>query len=214
MQAIGIANIKRRVICREKSILYFLDLNVQRFVVVDRILYTPVQEQTFPECKVDGLFSQSDIFRFLAANATWMKNEPLFQKSLSELNIGTTNTLSIQSREFAGTAFSILRLYKKSSAAVVDALGKLWATLSISDLKGINRKNSYVLDLPLDDFFRHDKKRGWWETPSTVYLDTSLYEAILQFNCSAHHILYVVDKDSRPVGEVSHHDILSKLASL
>jgi len=193
---------------------YFLRLDVKRFLVIDRSLYEEVREQTFPESKIDGLLTESDIFRFLSSNSTWMKREPLFQKSLTELKLGQTTPIIVDSQEFAGTAFSILRTQKRTDAAIVDSTGALISILSVSDLKGLNRKNSYVLNLSIENFFKHDKKKSWWEKPSVVELSDSLYETVLQFNCTRRHVVYIVDEKGRPVGEVNQQDVLNKLALL
>jgi CBS domain-containing protein len=193
---------------------HFLRLDVRRFLIVDRPIYEEVREQTFPEAKIDGLLTQSDIFRFLSSNVTWMKSEPLLVKSLSELKLGTTVPVVINSQEFAGTAFSILRQHRRTNAAIVDSKGTLISTLSVSDLKGLNRKNSYVLNLTIENFFMHDKKKDWWEKPSVVDLSVSLYETIMQFNCSRRHVVFLVDDNNRPVGEVNQQDVLTKLMAL
>jgi len=194
---------------------HFLRINVRRFLIVDRIIREEAREQTFPENKIDGLFTQSDIVRFLASNPTWMKKEPIFQKSLKEIGLGNRAPLIISHLEFAGTAFSMLQQQKRTSAAIVNAEGKLFATLSLSDLKGLTRKNSYVLNLPLHEFFQHDKKRPWWERPTCVELSSSLFETILNFSCTRRHVVYIIDKNTqKPVAEVGHRETLVRLMSL
>lgn len=42
----------------------FLNKEVKRFLVVDRVIQEEVRAQTFPENKIDALFTQSDIFRY------------------------------------------------------------------------------------------------------------------------------------------------------
>jgi len=193
---------------------HFIRLDVKRYLIVDREIYEEAREQSFPENKIDGLLTYSDVFRFLANNSTWMKSEPLFQKTLSELKLGNTEPVVISSQEFAGTAFAILKQKRRTNAAIVDSNGKLVSTLSFSDLKGLNRKNSFVLNLTIENFFMRDKKKPWWERPSVVGLEVSFYEMILQFNLTHRHVVFIVDKNDRPVGEVNHSDALLKLLTI
>jgi CBS domain-containing protein len=193
---------------------HMANYDIRRFLVVDRDIAEEVREQTFPENKIDGVFSQTDIFRFLANNPAWMRSEPLFQKTLSELSLGHTRPLIISTREYAANAFALMSERKRGHAAIVDNRGVLVSTLSDFDLKGINRKNSYVLNLSLEKFYEHDKKKPWWEKPSVVDPQISLYEAIMQFNCTRRHVLYFLDKDRKPVGEITYKEVLRKILSL
>jgi len=189
----------------------FINTDMKRFLVTDRVIEEEVRAQTFPENKIDGLFTQTDIFRFLSTNVAWMKLEPLFHKSLSSLNLGTRQPLVIPISEFAATAFTILSAKKRTNAAIVDKEGKLISNFSLSDFKGLTRQNSNVLNLSLEEFFKHDKKKTWWEKPSVIELGVPLMEVILQFSCTQRHILYVLDKNCRPVGELNQRDVLAKL---
>jgi CBS-domain-containing membrane protein len=189
----------------------FIKTDMKRFLITDRVIEEEVRAQSFPENKIDGLFTQTDVFRFLSSNLTWMKLEPLFHKSLGSLHLGTRQPLVIPISEYAATAFSLLSAKKRTNAAIVDKEGKLLSNFSHSDFKGLTRQNSFVLDLTLEEFFKHDKKKTWWEKPSAIELGVPLMEVILQFNCTQRHVLYVLDKNCRPVGELNQRDVLTTL---
>jgi len=95
--------------------------------------------------------------------------------------------------------------------AIVDDYGKIVATLSPSDLKGITAQSAYVLNIPVIDFLEHDNSRGWWWVPITFSPETTFFDCLQQFVCSRIHRMYMIDSDGKPIGVISHRDMLQKL---
>jgi len=193
------------------TVRYMVELEQERFMIVDRQVTGYVAKFTEPEQSLDGLVTQADVIRFLAQNASLLRQEPLFQITLAELGLGKRAPLIVSQHEIASKAF--IEMYEKKSdfAAVVDDSGRLIANISASDLKGLNRSNCVSLSQTLDQFVNRDWKRGWWAKPITVELTDPLFFIVFQFVASGVHRLYIVDNDGKPIGEVNHRDVLRML---
>jgi len=184
----------------------------QRFLIVDR--EGEVSIQTQPEPHVDGLLTASDILRFLTQNVLLMRHEPIFMKKLKDLGLGTRAPKIVNMNDIAGEVFTEMGESGISGVAVVDAQGKLHSNLSASDLKGLTRKNVNILNSTVENYILRDRKRGWWVRPIVVNSDETLISVVLQFVCAKCHRMYLVDEDSKPVGEINHYDILKELIKL
>jgi len=186
----------------------------ERLIIVDREVPGDVDKQTHPETAVYGLLTQTDIMRFLSQNLMLLRKEPIFQKTLKELNLGTRLPKIVYQTDIASEVFSELGELGCPGAAVVDQSGQLIANLSASDLKGITRRNCMVLDSTLENFLMKDRKRGWWVKPVTVDTGDTLLQTVLQFVCSRVHRMYLVDDDNKPIGEINHTDVLIELQKI
>jgi CBS domain-containing protein len=154
---------------------YLVATNQERFMIVDREVEGNVSEQKQPEEYLDGLITQSDVIKFLAQNSVLMRQEPLFQKTLRELNLGQRKPLILSHSEISSDAFIEMADKGFDSAAVVDDSGKLIANISAADLKGLTRRNCVILSDPLDNFLNRDWRRGWWAKPICVDLNDPLF---------------------------------------
>jgi len=188
-----------------------VDLDQERFMIVDRPVRGNVEKFSEPEESLDGLCTQADVIRFLAQNSALLRQEPLFQNSLRDLDLGRRAPLVVSHHEIASKAFIEMYERKCDFAAVVDDSGRLIANISASDLKGLNRSNCVSLSQSLDQFINRDWRRGWWAKPITVELTDPLFFIVFQFVSSGVHRLYIVDNDQKPIGEVNHMDILKVL---
>jgi CBS domain-containing protein len=193
---------------------YLVATNQERFMIVDREVEGNVSEQKQPEEYLDGLITQSDVIKFLAQNSVLMRQEPLFQKTLRELNLGQRKPLILSHSEISSDAFIEMADKGFDSAAVVDDSGKLIANISAADLKGLTRRNCVILSDPLDNFLNRDWRRGWWAKPICVDLNDPLFFVVLQFVSSKVHRMYIVDNEGKPIGEVNHLDILKILLKI
>jgi len=183
-------------------------------MIVDRDVVGNVTKFSQPEKFLDGIVTQADVIRFLSLNTTLLREEPLFQKTLKELDLGQRLPLIIPSTEIASNAFIEMYEKNKDAAAVVDEKGKLVANISASDLKGLTRSNCVSLSQPLDRFLNRDWRKGWWWRPITVDLNDTLFFIVLQFVSSGVHRMYIVDNDEKPIAEVNHLDILKILLQI
>jgi len=188
---------------------------VQRVMIVNRVIEEgTVVQQTKPEEMVLGLLTQSDILRFMAENFVWMKKEPIFQKTLKELNLGTRKPITVDQSILAYQAF--MEIHKKGCGgiAVVDSNGKLIANLSASNIKGMTRRNYQLLFRPLTQYLARDRKRGWWQLPLCTTLDTNLENVVLQLVAAKVHQMYICDEEGKPTGEVSLADVMTQFCDL
>lgn len=193
---------------------YFVHYQQDRFMIVDREVEGNVTEQTHPEEFLDGICTQADVIRFLAQNTALLRKEPLFLKSLAELNLGQRTPHVLAHDLNSAQAFIHMTDRRLDSAAVVDDAGKLIATVSASDLKGLTRRNCVILGQPLDDFLNREWRRGWWNRPLTVKLEDPLYFVVLQFVSTKVHRMYVLDNDGKPIGELNLLDVLNTLLKI
>lgn len=199
------------------GIKFLAEEELQRMMIVDRPIAEdglPVQEQKANEDMVVGLLTQSDVVRFLAQNVMWMKREPLFQKTLKQLDIGTRQPGQILQTLPAWQGFIEIHKQGREGLAMVDNNGALVANLSASNIKGITRRNFQLILRPLDEFLMRDRRRGWWSLPVCVTENDTLERVVLQFVATKIHRMYVVDEQNKPVGEVSLADIMQQLLKL
>jgi len=197
------------------AVHHFAISGIQRVMIVDRpIEQGIVVEQTKPEEMVVGLLTQSDLVRFVAENFMWMKREPIFQKTLAELNLGNRKPVTVEQNVHAYQAFLEIHKNGREGVAMVDANGKLISNVSASNIKGMTRRNYQLLFRPLTQYLARDRKRGWWQLPICTTLDTKLEHVVLQFVAAKIHRMYICDEEGRPTGEVSLTDVMSQLRDL
>jgi CBS domain-containing protein len=193
---------------------HMVNTNQERFIIVGREVEGDVSIQTKEESFFDGLLTQSDILRFLTENIMFMRKEPLFKKTLRELGLGKRVPTTVSYNEIASTAFAQMGTLEISGLAVVDNDGRLFANLSVSDLKGLTQKNCMILNNSLEHFLMRDRKRGWWVKPICIDLDDTVMQTVFQFVASKVHRMYIIDDDGKPVGEINHTDILRELIQI
>jgi len=198
-----------------QAVHYFATSGIQRVMIVDRVIDEgTVVEQTKPEEMVVGLLTQSDLVRFVAENFVWMKREPIFQKTLQELNLGKKKPITVDQSVQAYQAFMEIHRHGKEGIAMVDSNGKLIANVSASNIKGMTRRNYQLLFRPLTQYLARDRKRGWWQLPLCTTLDTKLEHVVLQFVAAKVHRMYICDEEGRPTGEVSLSDVMAQLRDI
>jgi len=198
-----------------EAVHHFATTGIHRVMIVNRVIEEgTVVEQTKPEETVLGLLTQSDLIRFVAENFMWMKKEPVFQKTLQELNFRTRKPITVDQSIQAYQAFMELHKQGCEGLAVVDSNGKLIANLSASNIKGMTRRNYQLLFRPLSQYLARDRKRGWWQLPLCTTLDTKLEDVVLQFVAAKVHRMYICDEEGKPTGEVSLSDIMAQLRDL
>jgi len=191
---------------------HLVDLKQERFLIVERKIQGDVAELSEPEpTGVDGLLTQSDVLRFLAQNLVLLSQEPHFQKNLNELGLGNRKPKIVALTDNVAQTFMEMGSSGTHGAAVVDSQGKLFANISVSDLKGMTRRNCVMLNSNIDEFLKKDRKRGWWVKPIVVDPACTLYQLVLMFASSKVHRIYLVDNEGKPTGEINHSDILAQI---
>jgi CBS domain-containing protein len=179
--------------------LKVLSKGTPRLMVIDS--NTEGHQQEKEEEGILGLFTQSDIIRFLASNPYWLNLFPNSHKKLSELNLFNNShekVVSVEQNTSAYLAFKKIAESNTSGIAVIDNDGRIVANLSASNIRGISRRNFQLLRRPLFEFLQRDRRRGWWTMPVTLKESDTLEKAILQFGSTKVHQMHVCDIDGKP----------------
>jgi len=175
-----------------------------------------LHEQQGEEQSILGLFTQSDIVRFLASNPYWLALAPNAQKTLKELDIlknPSEKVVSVDQTVSAHQAFKKISDSNSSGIVVLDSNGRIVANLSAANIRGISRRNFQLLSRPLYEFLQRDRRRGWWTMPICIRETDSLEKCILQFGATKVHQMYVCDDDGKPTNVVTLTDVLRQFVS-
>lgn len=177
--------------------LAYLSKGIPRIMVVDAAIAPHFQEKE--EEGILGLFTQSDVVRFLAANPYWLNLHPRASKKLEELDIfsGVENLVCVDQNTPASTAFKKIA-EASAGVVVVDEEGRIVANLTASNIRGISRRNFQLLRRPLFEFLQRDRRRGWWTMPVCVKLSDTLEKTVLQFGSTKVHQMFVCDVYGHP----------------
>lgn len=194
------------------AIQAMVHLKQERFLIVNRP-FGRVEELTKAEDDADGFVTQADVIKFLADNTWWLSQEPLFQKTISELGLGLTLPITIHENTTTKAAFYELGQAHRAGAAIINDNGILLDNLSVYDLKGVTRFNAPILDTDVHSFLLRDQKRGWWHRPITIKREDTLYHVIMQFAATKVHRMYICN-NGEPVGEISLFDIMNQLTKM
>jgi len=185
-----------------------------RLMVIDANVQTHLQDKE--EEGILGLFTQSDIVRFLASNPYWLKLHPNSNKKLSELNFWGKNheqVVTVEQSTPAHLAFKKIAEVNTSGIVVVDGDGRIVAHLSASNIRGISRRNFQLLRRPLYEFLQRDRRRGWWTMPVCLKESDTLEKTVLQFGSTRVHQMYVCDAEGKPQHVVNLTDIVRQFLS-
>jgi CBS-domain-containing membrane protein len=170
-----------------------------------------VHEQQNEEESILGLFTQSDIIRFLSANPYWLSLAPNANKSLSELGLlknSSEQVISVDQSRPASDAFKKIADTNSSGIVVCDSEGRMVANLSASNIRGISRRNFQLLSRPLFEFLQRDRRRGWWTMPICVRESDSLEKCILQFGATKVHQMFICDDNGMATNVITLTDVL------
>jgi len=194
--------------------LKILSRGQPRLMVVDSNAATHQQERE--EEGILGLFTQSDIVRFLASNPYWLKLHPNSSKKLSELDFLANSheqVVTVEQSTLAHLAFKKIAEANTSGVVVVDGDGRIVAHLSASNIRGISRRNFQLLRRPLYEFLQRDRRRGWWTMPVCLKENDTLEKAILQFGSTRVHQMYICDAEGKPQFVVNLTDVIRQFLS-
>jgi CBS domain-containing protein len=180
-----------------------------RVMVVDQQCQPHLQSQEEPF--ILGVFSQTDILRFLGENPYWMNISAKSHKTLKELlnNQYFEKVVTIEQTVPAYLGFRKISESDTSGVAVIDGDGRIVANLSASNIRGISRRNFHLMNRPLFEFLQRDRRRGWWTMPITIRENDTLEKAVLQFCASRVHQMYVVDDNGKPTAVITPTDLIT-----
>jgi len=178
--------------------------------------------------KLTGLITQSRILEFIGTSILDTVDEA--SQSIAELNLGLKRVISIDEKDMAINAFKLMNEKKISAVAVVDESGVLIGNISANDLKlvGYNLEYFSYLSRPTREYLLwvndqssktsirsqillQEKQSDRDLLAITCNVDNTLAFVIKSLNLYHVHRLYIIDKDRRPIGVISIHDILEKL---
>jgi len=189
----------------------FVEIGQDRLLIVDREVSGNVEKFSQSEKDIDGMLTASDILKFLVGNTMYMREEPLFSKTLMELGLGTTKPRTVSHKEIVAEAFRQMEKNEHDGLAVIDDQGRLIGNLSACDLKGVTRLNCPILNTTVEDFIVRDLKREWFYRPIALDINDTLFHTIHQFVSLGKKRFYFVDQTGKPVGEISRMDIIGQL---
>jgi len=190
----------------------FVETKQDRFVIVNREVNGVVEKfATTQEVEHDihGVLTMSDCLKFLVANSMYMREEPMFEKTLQELGLGKIAPKTIHHLQEAAEGFRMMDQMNHDGLAVVDDQGRLIGNLSACDTKGITRVNCPILNSKLEDYLVRDNRREWFYRPLVLSPQDSLYHTIHQFVSLGKQRFYFVDNEGKPIGEIGRRDIIN-----
>jgi len=206
---------KKAVVISNSASMYdgliHLAKGIGRLMVVDK--QCDVHEQTDEE-GILGLFTQSDIIRFLGTNPYWLQLFANSNQTIAELGIlqhPFENVVTIEQNQPAFEAFKKISESGASGIAIVDSEGVIVAVLSASNIRGISRRNFQLLKRPLFEFLQRDRRRGWWTMPVCLHENDTFEKTVLQFCSSRVHQMFVLDDQARPKYVITLTDLLRVL---
>jgi CBS-domain-containing membrane protein len=216
-QLLDMAQTKAHVISNNSNMfdaLQELAKGVPRLMVSDSDCN--FHQQNSEEESILGLFTQSDIVRFLASNPYWLALAPNAQKSLREIDIlknSSEKVVTVDQTIPAHQAFKKIADSNSTGIVVLDSEGRIVANLSASNIRGISRRNFQLLSRPLFEFLQRDRRRGWWTMPICIRETDTLEKCILQFGATKVHQMYVCDDNGKPTNVVTLTDVLRQFVS-
>jgi CBS domain-containing protein len=171
----------------------------------------PLHQLENEEQSILGLFTQSDIVRFLASNPYWLSLAPNAQKTIQELDIfknSSEQVVSVDQTIPAYQAFKKIADTNSTGIVVNDSQGRIVANLSAANIRGISRRNFQLLTRPLFEFLQRDRRRGWWTMPICIRETDTLEKCILQFGATKVHQMYVCDENGKATHVVTLRDVV------
>jgi len=151
------------------------------------------------------LVSQSDMVKFL-----W-KNFEKFQLgdiTIAAAKVGSRPVIRADSRTSALDSFKRMRVHEVNGIAIVDSGGKLVATLSESDLRGLEQKSIERLQFPVLEFI---KVQNLGVVPEVITVRPDLpFRDLLETVCKKKiHRVFLLDNNNQLSGVITLSDIIA-----
>ena len=158
------------------------------------------------------MLTQSDMIRFLSSYTLFEPSSPDGTQKLKDLNIIRGNVKTANENTPALEAFRTLEIEDIMALPLVDDTGKLVATLSASDLRGLRSfqlKSILLSSIQFLLLFRGPAARRC----VTCTENDTLFDIITKFIIFKVHRIWVVDANYHPVGVISLSDVIEKYVS-
>jgi len=174
---------------------------------IHRVAIMEEQKDSLPQIR--NIISQSDVISFLAKNINHFGK--LGHCPIEDLNLGQkSRIISVSSQSKAIHAFYQMIQRNVSAVAIVDKQGVLVASISATDLRGLQQENFSGLLLPVLEFIQLHVP-DLIIPPLTVRSSTTFETVILKLAAARTHRLWVIDEMDRPVGVISLTDVMKLL---
>jgi CBS-domain-containing membrane protein len=157
--------------------------------------------------KVINFISQADLLRFFTENIYLLEERGIGKKTLDELGIGRSSVYFVRSDAMTLLTLSVISSKKISAIPVLDKeTGKLVATFSASDLKGLGPGDLPHLLQPLVQFITTHNLKSMY--PLTCKVTDTFESVICKLGATKVHRLWVVNDFHQLLGVVSLTDVM------
>jgi len=153
------------------------------------------------------VLSQSDLIKFLGKNQD--KLQHLMKEQVGDLDfkIGEKYPMTIRQDQPAIKGFQTMAMNGLSALPIIDNDGKIVATLSVSDVRGLDEKTLPLIEKPALTFlmekYGENNIKNFVAPPSA-----NLGEVFLMLLNNSIHRVWVVDDDQKPLGIISLSDVI------
>jgi CBS-domain-containing membrane protein len=160
---------------------------------------------------VHRMLTQTDILRWALQHRQQLQPWPLAGTFRSVFGARAGNSVvTVTTEETALEAYRHMWASGVTSVGVVDPTsGRLVASLSPSDLRGLGPSRIAELLLPVLTFIRACSSKSQCESPVAVGWDSSIAEAVEKAITGRSHRVWILDEQQRPVNVISFSDMLS-----
>jgi CBS domain-containing protein len=156
--------------------------------------------------------SQSDYIRWLYDQSqTYLKNLEVWNNKLADIGMGKSEIVTVRDTDMVIEVLRTMSSDNLYAVAVVDEDGKLVGNFSATDLKAMCQENWPSFFTPVSEYLASHSPTSLFASSSGssgLNLDyATLSTALEYFHESPQHRVWVLE-DGRPVGVVTHTDVL------
>lgn len=178
------------------SVLYPFASGVHRVLVKD------------PDTGKETVLSQADIVRFLVLHTSEL-DASVLSRVLEPR--GLPLTMSNTKRALVG--FRKMCQFNRSSIGIVNEAGVLVGTLSLSDLRGLDRATFGDLAENVETYLA-SRSEGVVRPLIKAHAGATVSELMDRMVAGRVHRVWIVDADGKPVGQLSMSDVIMAFADL
>ncbi|KAI9009043.1 hypothetical protein DFJ74DRAFT_686683 [Hyaloraphidium curvatum] len=173
-----------------------------------RALITDVRGKTGPH-----IFSQSDVISYLVSHPESAPSDPR-TTTLESLKLDKKAVDSISDKVTGLDGFRTIVEKKVLAVPVLDAAGKVEATLAVGDLRGITGDTVDSIHGPVVDFIKSRRfSHATAGVRPQVTAKSTLQDVMEIMKMHQAHRVWVVDAEGKPVGVVSMSDVIRAVSA-
>lgn len=161
------------------------------------------------------ILTQTDVIKFIALHKKEFSND-ILNKRLEELNLVNPlskgeNIVSIADTDSALEGYRLLYVNKVTALPIVNNSKEIIATLSASDLRGINEHNLFNVTLKATEFLKGLSNDGKLQHSVTVTPRETLNDSIIKCVAAKIHRVWIINSAQTPIGVISFTDIINTI---